>query len=144
MRNDNTNKKFWQKISKIYELFMKRNNLAYDSICDRLDKYVYKEKNVLKLACGTGQISFRMADKSNSWIATDYSENMVREAKRRKEKSFKNSNINFEQQDATNLKYTDSKFDVVVIANALHIMPNPDMAVKEIKRVLKDDGILYQ
>lgn len=35
------------------------------------------------------------------------------------------------------------KFDVVVIANALHIMPEPDDALKEIYRVLKKDGILF-
>lgn len=34
-------------------------------------------------------------------------------------------------------------FDVVVIANALHIMPAPDPAMKEIYRVLKKGGILF-
>lgn len=29
-----------------------------------------------------------------------------------------------------------------MIANALHIMPKPDEALKEIKRVLKPEGIL--
>lgn len=143
MNNDNTNKKFWQKISKIYTVFMNRNNLAYDSVCEILDKYIDKEKQVLELACGTGQISFRMAGKSNSWIATDYSENMIREAEKRKEENFQNSNVSFEQQDATRLNYDDNKFDIVVIANALHIMPDPGSAIKEIKRVLKDDGILF-
>lgn len=33
-------------------------------------------------------------------------------------------------------------FDVVLIANALHIMPQPDEALKEIRRVLKPNGIL--
>ena len=38
--------------------------------------YTYREKQVLELACGTGQITFRMADKAAVWSATDYSENM--------------------------------------------------------------------
>ena len=37
----------------------------------------------------------------------------------------------------------DEKFNVVVIANALHIMPQPEKALKEIHRVLKKDGILF-
>ena len=46
-------------------------------------------------------------------------------------------------QDATKLTYESENFDVVVIANALHIMPNPDLALWEIHRVLKKDGILF-
>ena len=41
------------------------------------------------------------------------------------------------------MTYEDEKFDVVVIANALHIMPQPEKALKEIHRVLKKDGILF-
>ena len=32
---------------------------------------------------------------------------------------------------------------IVLIANALHIMPKPDEAMKEIYRVLKPNGILF-
>jgi ubiquinone/menaquinone biosynthesis C-methylase UbiE len=35
-----------------------------------------------------------------------------------------------------------SEIDAVIIANALHIIPNPEKAVSEIRRVLNDDGIL--
>lgn len=51
--------------------------------------------------------------------------------------------MKFEVQDATALTYEDEAFDVVVIANALHIMPNPDQALSEMLRVLKKDGILF-
>ena len=33
-------------------------------------------------------------------------------------------------------------FDVVIVSNALHIVPQPEKALREIKRVLKDDGVL--
>ena len=39
--------------------------------------------NVLELACGTGQLSFPLSDCTNSWTATDFSENMIKQAKRR-------------------------------------------------------------
>ena len=48
----------------------------------------------------------------------------------------------FSVQDATKLPYATSSFDVVIIANALHIMPEPEKAMSEIKRVLKPHGIL--
>lgn len=136
---DNTNKKFWERVSKIYTLFMSKSDVMYDEVCKKLNDCIDKRADVLELACGTGQITYRMADKAKSWIATDYSENMIEEAKKRNS----DSHIEFCVADATNLKYENHKFDMVVIANALHIMPNPDMALVEIKRVLKPEGILF-
>ncbi|ORX45598.1 S-adenosyl-L-methionine-dependent methyltransferase [Piromyces finnis] len=63
---------------------------------------------------------------------------MIKQANKGK----KPSNVSFEIQDATNLKYADNSYDVVIISNALHLIPSPEKAIAEIKRVLKDDGIL--
>ena len=49
----------------------------------------------------------------------------------------------FETADAVALSYSHGKFDCVLIANALHIMPKPDEAMKEIYRVLKPNGTLF-
>lgn len=143
MAKDTTNKGFWEKFAKIYTLFMSKNDRAYEKICDVLKNYIDKDKNVLELACGTGQITFRMAEKSLFWEATDYSENMVKEAVKMNGDKNKSEKISFLVQDATNLTYEDETFDVVVIANALHIMPEPKKALEEIHRVLKKDGILF-
>lgn len=40
------------------------------------------------------------------------------------------------------LPYADGSFDVIIVANALHIVPEPEKALSEIRRVLKDDGVL--
>lgn len=143
MAKENTNKSFWERVARIYTRFMSGNDVVYDAICEHLKKYIDNEKLVLELACGTGQITYRMAGKAKSWVATDYSENMVREAKGRNTGDARCSNLSFCVQDATRLTYEKETFDVVVIANALHIMPNPDAALKEIYRVLKKDGILF-
>ena len=45
-------------------------------------------------------------------------------------------------QLATALPYAPETFDAVIISNALHIMPTPEKALTEIRRVLKPDGIL--
>lgn len=143
MKKDSTNKNFWQRFAKIYTGFMAKNDAAYIAICKELDKYIEGHENVLELACGTGQLTFPMASKAASWIATDYSENMVIEAEKRREREAAECKAVFQVQDATNLTYEEEQFDVVVIANALHIMPQPDEALKEIHRVLKNDGILF-
>ena len=140
---DNTNKGFWERMARIYTAFMSKNDTAYEQICKLSEQYIDSEKSVLELACGTGQITFLMAGKSGSWEATDYSENMIKEAEKRNQGEHKCEQLRFCVQDATNLTYEDEKFNVVVIANALHIMPQPEKALKEIHRVLKKDGILF-
>ena len=40
------------------------------------------------------------------------------------------------------LPYSDEAFDIVIVSNALHIVPQPELALAEIHRVLKSDGIL--
>lgn len=134
------NKSFWQRFAKLYRPFMEKGNgKLYDDICARIAPQLHKGMNVLELACGSGQISFRLADKVKLWEATDFSPNMIAEAK----KQFVPANLYFDLQDATKLPYADECFDAVVIANALHIMPEPDKAMAEIYRVLKPDGLLF-
>lgn len=143
MKNDGTNKGFWERFAKIYTAFMTKNDAAYDVICEKLWPYIDGEKRVLELACGTGQITFRMAAGAALWEATDYSENMIGEAAKRNTGKNRCEKIRFHVQDATALTYENDIFDVVVIANALHIMPSPDLALREIYRVLKKGGILF-
>ncbi|MBQ8317865.1 MAG: class I SAM-dependent methyltransferase [Lachnospiraceae bacterium] len=145
-RNKNVNKdnkKFWQRYAPIYSLFMKHADAEYNKVCDKIKPYLNKSMDVLELACGTGMFTYILADSVNSWKATDFSENMVKEARAAGKKHKEISGLSFCIEDATNLPYKDASFDAVFIANALHIMPNPEKVLVEIKRVLKDDGIMF-
>ena len=43
---------------------------------------------------------------------------------------------------ATGTGLITKHIDVVIVSNALHIVPQPEKALQEIKRVLKEDGVL--
>lgn len=134
------NKKFWQRFAKLYSPFMEwGNKQTYKQICTEVSHYLNKDMTVLELACGSGQFSFRLAKKAKHWEAIDFSENMIAEAK----KKSRPKELYFSVQDATKLPYADETFDAVMIANALHIMPEPYKAMSEIFRVLKKDGVLF-
>ena len=45
-------------------------------------------------------------------------------------------------QDIFDLPYADGSFDVIIASNVLHIIPEPEKALAEIKRVMSKDGIL--
>ncbi|HGD4214643.1 TPA: class I SAM-dependent methyltransferase [Streptococcus agalactiae] len=136
--NDKSNKKFWNKFAKLYASFMKKDKGVYDNVCEYIRPYLNRNMNVLELACGSGQLSFNLSKYAKNWIGTDFSEQMILEARKRGE----NENLTFEVADATSLSFSDGEFNCVVIANALHIMPEPDEAMREIYRVLKPNGIL--
>lgn len=131
------NKEFWQKTAAIYDGFMRGSSGLYADIAAESGKYLKKTDYVLELACGTGKLSTALAPSVRLWEATDFSEKMIDEAKRKAH----SARLHFSVQDATDLPYADKSFDAVMITNALHIMPNPKKAMSEIKRVLKDDGI---
>ncbi|WP_277985516.1 class I SAM-dependent methyltransferase [Methanolobus psychrotolerans] len=71
--------------------------------------------------------------------ATDLSDEMLAVA-RKKLPSF--SNVRLEKADCFNLPYENNSFDTVFMANLLHIIPEPENAVTEATRVLKDNGRL--
>ncbi|MBQ1870465.1 MAG: class I SAM-dependent methyltransferase [Treponema sp.] len=127
----------WNFFAPIYERAMKSQKSIYD--------YIYKEisaaasaKNVLELATGPGMIAKHIASSAKSVTATDFAPKMIEAAK----KGSVPDNVSFEVADATNLRYQNDSFDLVVIANALHIIPEPEKALAEIDRVLKANGTL--
>lgn len=133
------NKEFWQRMAKSYGPFMQHSGKLYDAICEKMRPGLTRDMNVLELACGSGQLSFRVAGAVRLWEDTDFSERMIAEAR----KQPRSSRLHFSVQDATTLPYAPDSFDAVVIANALHIMPRPELVLAEISRVLKPNGILY-
>lgn len=139
MNKEISNKKFWEKVAKFYTPMQeKKNAKLYQQLCKIISKSLDKDMQVLELACGTGQLTFALCKKVATWEATDFSEQMIEQAKARAT----DFPITFTVQDATNLPYEAGSFDAVIIANALHIMPDPEKALIEIRRVLKSGGLL--
>lgn len=135
---DVSNRKFWQRTAFLYTKFMYSNTPVFEQIGEITQRYLRPEYRVLELACGTGQITYRLCEQVSEWIATDFSSNMLQQAK----KNGKSSKLKFQQADATDLPFKEDQFEVVVISNCLHIMPEPEKALLEIYRVLKPEGIL--
>ncbi len=136
---EKTNIKFWEKVSFVYGKFMRNNEEVYGETCEVIAKYLKKDMEVLEIACGTGQFTSLLCKHSDKWIGTDFSANMVENAK----ENIIENNVDFRVEDATKLSFEDETFDAILIANALHIMPEPKKALREIKRTLKQAGILF-
>ena len=130
-------KNFWDRNAGCYDRFMQKDRAAYDEIYERIRPAV-KAKTVLELATGTGLIAKHIANVAAHIEATDASAEMIAEAGR----DAHLANLHFSVQDMFCLPYASRSFDVVIVSNALHIVPQPEKALREIGRVLKDDGLL--
>ena len=130
-------KNFWDKNAGRYDRFMRKDRAAYEKIYALIQPIV-KAKTVLELATGTGLIAKHIVNTAAHIEATDASAEMITEAKR----DNRSAKLHFSVQDMFRLPYADQSFDVVIVSNALHIVPQPEKALAEIRRVLKDDGVL--
>ena len=130
-------KNFWDKNAGRYDRFMRKDGAAYDVMYE-LIRPVVKAKTVLELATGTGLIAKHIVNAATHIEATDASPEMIAEAKRNN----RSAKLHFSVQDMFRLPYANQSFHVVIVSNALHIVPQPEKALQEIKRVLKDDGVL--
>ena len=130
-------KNFWDRNAGRYDRFMRKDRAAYEKMYE-LIRPVVKAKTVLELATGTGLIAKHIVNAAAHIEATDASAEMITEAKR----GNRSAKLHFSVQDMFCLPYADGSFDAVIVSNALHIVPQPEKALREIRRVLKDDGVL--
>ena len=130
-------KDFWDKNAGRYDRFMRKDRAAYDEMYE-LIRPIVRHKTVLELATGTGLIAKHIVNAAAHIEATDASAEMIAEAKQ----DNRSAKLYFSVQDMFCLPYANQSFDVVIVSNALHIVPQPEKALAEIRRVLKDDGVL--
>lgn len=130
-------KRTWDLYAPIYKRAMQADQQIYDFMYERIPEMI-RDKEVLELATGPGLLAKHVAPASKRMIATDYSDGMIVQAK----KGDCPDTLTFEVADAMALPYDDDSFDAVLIANALHIVPDPEKVLQEIDRVLRLGGML--
>ncbi len=128
----------WDKLSPFYDFFEKvYNGKCFKGIALEIVNYVEAGDTVLECACGTGLLSAPIAGKCKKLVATDFSEGMLKQCAKKLKKF---SNVSIEKQSILQLPYPDSSFDVVVAANVIHLLGEPEKAINELKRVCKAGG----
>ena len=131
---------FWDRIAKFYDLFENvYNGKVYKNLGKEVAKSIGPTDYVLECACGTGMISQAIASKCRNLVATDYSDKMLKKAKK---KCKKLKNVQFAWADISHLEYEDGSFDKVVAGNVIHLLEEPYSALKELERVCRVGGQL--
>ena len=97
-------------------------------------------ESVLDVACGTGGIAERVAQRGAEVTGIDFSSKLVETAQRRAEEQ--GLSIRYEVGDAEALPYGDASFDVVVSAFGHMFAPDQVAAASELARVCRPGGRL--
>ncbi|XP_065339265.1 eEF1A lysine and N-terminal methyltransferase homolog [Cloeon dipterum] len=134
--------------------FKKRGSKAFDwygeypELCSLISKYIKPKDDILVIGCGNSTLSASMYDVGYRNITNiDTSSVVIRQMRDANAK--KRPSLVFEQKDATNTEYPDSKFSVVLDKGTLDaLMPDDEETTlelinklfKEIDRVLRVGG----
>ncbi|MBQ5315432.1 MAG: methyltransferase domain-containing protein [Oscillospiraceae bacterium] len=132
---------FWDKVSGIYDLAESLNKKAYREMLCNTARLVPTGAKVLDCAAGTGELSIAASKNAESVISTDLSEKMLETAEKKCRRKGIN-NIFFDTRDIFSLDDADESYDVVIAGNVLHLIENPENAIKELARVTKKGGRL--
>ncbi|MDQ3011436.1 MAG: ubiquinone/menaquinone biosynthesis methyltransferase [Acidobacteriota bacterium] len=102
------------------------------------------DERVLDLACGTGDITFALGERLPVGEAAglDITHGMlvIAEEKRRAKDA---ANVSFHRADIMSMPFADASFDCVTGGYALRNVPDVELALAEINRVLKPGGRFY-
>jgi ubiquinone/menaquinone biosynthesis C-methylase UbiE len=108
--------------------------------------HVGSRDRVLDVGTGTGLIPFALAAATEppaSILGIDLSAGMIETARRRlRDDLGDDARVRFERMDAEHLELPDQSFDVVLSGFALTHVPRPELALREIFRVLRPGGRL--
>ena len=99
-------------------------------------------EHVLDVACGGGEITFDAADRvgaAGHVVGLDISEKMVAAAQAEAE-ARGSSNTSFRRSDAESLDCEDASFDLALCSLGLMYVPEPAVAVAEMRRALRPSG----
>lgn len=94
---------------------------------------------VLDVACGPGALVLALAPRVRFARGMDLTPAMIRQARAfQAERAI--SNAAFECGEAEQLPYPDAAFDLVTCQCSFHHLPKPQLALKEMLRVMKPEG----
>ncbi len=131
---------YWSQFAEEFD--EKQSFVAGKEILTLIENETLKENNlgrVLELGCGTGQFTVALIDKASDIVATDFSDEMIEIAKKKRGNL---KNVKFEKANALNLHYDAESFNTVFMANLIHVIGDADRVVQESSRVLRKGGLI--
>lgn len=128
--------RFWD--SKILRLIY--FNKIYDKVTTVIKENLYHRSKFLDVGCGTAEVISRLAKEFEEieFVGIDFSKGMVDKAIN---KTSHLKNVKIIEANVENLPFKDENFDFILCLDSFHHFYNPDLVLKGINRVLKNNGL---
>ena len=134
--------KNFDRVADIYDATRAMPGFVPDHIADRVvtATRATRETRFLEIGVGTGRIALPLVERGYRYTGVDVSERMM--DRLRAKVSGQNVNLTLVNADVTHLPFEDATFDVVLGVHILHLIPEWEVAVDEVRRVLVAGGYL--
>jgi len=131
---------FWDSRAESHAKSPIRDEETYQEKLEVTRGYFNFESQVFEFGCGTGTTAINHAPFVGKIVATDISPKMIEIAKQ-KAKDASIDNVDFQCATLEDFSAADASFDVVLAHNILHLMEDPEAAIKHSYRLLKPGGV---
>ncbi|MEX1014506.1 MAG: L-histidine N(alpha)-methyltransferase [Candidatus Paceibacterota bacterium] len=147
-KEDSLYRSFWDKNGSLHWGLFKEEDEEYLEATENLTELMVEKagidsnSKILDLGCGNGESSIQLADEFKcEVVGVDISGVRIKNAKEKLQKSKLSLLVKFLKGTATNLPFENNEFTHVWSQSTIYHVHNKDKALKEIYRVLKNDGI---
>ncbi len=131
---------FWDRVARRYAKMSMRNADDYEKTLDMIRAYLRPDDRVLELGCGTGTTALKLSNAVGSYIATDYSPEMIAiAAEKRAEAGINNLDVRIGRIGDGSLP--QDPFNAILCFNLLHLLPNRQLAFREVAQTLRPGGL---
>lgn len=131
---------FWDKRAENYAKSPISDEATYFEKLEMTRRYFTEDAQVMEFGCGTGSTSLLHAPFVKKIVATDISPKMI-EIAQRKAAEANISNVEFQCTTLEDFAVADASFDVVMAHNILHLLDDPEQAIRQTYRLLKPGGV---
>ena len=127
--------RFWYPL--VIRMYLGKDTTSLTDLIQRIKTAVNVEQGrVLDAACGPATFSRRIASPARSVFGIDLSMAMLRKGAEYVQREG-GSNIHLARSRVESLPFPEAFFDFAICSGALHLFPDPVVALKEIGRTLK-------
>lgn len=131
---------FWDRVAPKYAADPIKDMKAYEHTLARTRSYLGPSDRVLELGCGTASTALLVAPGVGHLMATDFSPVMVAIG-RAKVKEAGLGNMAVELADLEGGPLPTETFDAVLAFNLLHLLHDPETAIRRVRNLLKPGGL---
>jgi len=131
--------KFWDKSAEKYAKSKISDIESYQKKLAETQHLLEPHMRVLEFGCGTGTTAIAHAPHVEQIDAIDISENML-EIGRDKARDAGVENVSFTRSTLSEYNAGESSVDVVLALSILHLLPDREASINEVKRILKPGG----